>query len=89
MTIVEEVDVMDARPALLKRPALAGQRIDADEAVRKATSFLNRHLGHLLAAGAPQRVLFPLPATYALRRRISATQAASSSSSSGGGGGPE
>jgi hypothetical protein len=26
--------------------------------------FLNRHLGHLLAAGTPQRVLFPLRSTW-------------------------
>ncbi len=80
---------MDARSAILERPALAEQRIGADEAMHKAERFLNRHLGHLLAAGTPQWVLFPLRSTYALRPRISATQVASSSSSSGGGGGPE
>ena len=55
---------MDARPAILGRPAPAEQRISADEAVHKAERFLNRHLGHLLAAGTPQRVLFPLRSTW-------------------------
>ena len=55
---------MDARPAILKRPASAEQRIDADEAMHKVERFLNRHLGHLLAAGTPQRVLFPLRSAW-------------------------
>lgn len=54
---------MDARPAMLKRPAPAEQCIGADEAMHKAERFLNRHLGHLLAAGTPRRVLFPLRST--------------------------
>lgn len=45
---------MDARPAILERSAPAEQRIGADEAVHKAERFLNRHFGHLLAAGTPQ-----------------------------------
>jgi hypothetical protein len=61
---VEKVGVVNARPAILERPALAEQRIGADEAMRKAERFLNRHLGHLLAAGTPQRVPFPLPPTW-------------------------
>ena len=55
---------MDARSAILERPAPSEQRIGADEATRKAERFLNRHLGHLLAAGTPQRVLFPLRSTW-------------------------
>jgi hypothetical protein len=55
---------MDARSATLERPAPAEQRIGTDEAMRKAERFLNRHLGHLLAAGTPQRVPFPLPPTW-------------------------
>jgi hypothetical protein len=54
---------MDIRPAILERPAPAEQRISADEAMRKTERFLNRRLGHLLAAGTPQRVPFPLPPT--------------------------
>jgi hypothetical protein len=45
---------MDAKPAILERPAPAEQRIGSDEAMHKAERFLNRHLGHLLAAGTPQ-----------------------------------
>ena len=41
---------MDAKSALLERPAPAEQRIGAEEAMHKAERFLNRHLGHLLAA---------------------------------------
>ena len=55
---------MDTRPAILERPAPAERRIGADEAMREAERFLNRHLGHLLAAGTPQRVLFPLRSTW-------------------------
>jgi hypothetical protein len=55
---------MNARSAILERPSLAKQHIDADEAVHKAETPLNRHLGHLLAAGTPQRVPFPLPSTW-------------------------
>jgi hypothetical protein len=54
---------MDARPAMLERPAPAEQRIGADEAMHKAERFLNRHFGHSLAAGTPQRVPFPLRST--------------------------
>ena len=55
---------MDTKLATLERPAPAEQRIGADGAMRKAERFLNRHLGHLLAAGTPQRVLFPLRSTW-------------------------
>jgi hypothetical protein len=55
---------VNARPAILGRPAPAEQRIGADEAMHKAERFLNRHLGHLLAAGTPQRAPFPLPSTW-------------------------
>jgi len=55
---------MDTKPAILERPAPAEQRIGAEEAIHKAERFLNRHLGHLLAAGTPQRVLFPLRSTW-------------------------
>jgi hypothetical protein len=54
---------MDARPAILGRPAPVEQRIGADEAMHKAERFLNRHLGHL-AAGTPQRELFPLRSAW-------------------------
>lgn len=55
-----EGDIMDSRVTALERPVLAERRIGPDEARRKAEGFLARHLGHLLAAGTPQRVLFPL-----------------------------
>jgi hypothetical protein len=61
---VEEAGMMDARPAILKRPAPAEQRMSADEAMRKAERFPNRHLGHSLAAGTPQPVPFPLRSTW-------------------------
>ena len=64
MTIAEEMGVMGTRSAMLERPASAEQRIGAEEAMHKAERFLNRHLGHLLAAGTPQRVLFPLCSTW-------------------------
>ena len=44
---------MNARSAILERPAPAEQRIGAEEAVHKAERFLNRHLGHLLAIESP------------------------------------
>ena len=52
--------VIDAGPAILERPAPAQQRIGAEEAMQKAERFLNRHLGHSLAAGTPQRVAISL-----------------------------
>jgi hypothetical protein len=44
---------MVAKPAILERPTPVEQRIGAEEAMQKAERFLNRHLGHLLAAGTP------------------------------------
>jgi len=46
--------IREYSPTILERPAPAKQRIGADEAICKAERFLNRHLGHLLAAGTPQ-----------------------------------
>jgi hypothetical protein len=57
---------MEAKPAILERPAPAEQRIGADEAICKAERSLNWHLGHLLAVGTLQRVLFLLRSTWVL-----------------------
>ncbi|MFQ6014815.1 MAG: hypothetical protein ACE5NP_05170 [Anaerolineae bacterium] len=56
--------MMSSRMAALERPTLAERRISPDEAMRKAEGFLTRHLGHLLAAGTPWRVLFPLRSAW-------------------------
>jgi len=58
MTIVEEVGVMDARPAILGRPAPAGQRIGADEALNRLAR--SRRKWYNVCCGREATILCPV-----------------------------
>jgi len=55
---------MNVRVAIPERPIAAEVRIRPEEAMRKTEGFLSRNVGHLLAAGTPYRVLFPLRSSW-------------------------